>query len=212
MKLHQHIRSSASYRVRIALALKGLPYENGIVDLLKGDQFAPAYAALNPARLVPLLEDEGTCLTQSLAIIEYLEESHPQPPLLPAGAADRAWVRQLALSIACDIHPLNNLRVLRRLKDSAGFSEEDTQAWARHWIGEGFGALEATLASSARRGAFCFGDLPGLADICLVPQMVNARRVGLELSAYPTLLAIERSCMALPAFSATHPSQWQPAA
>lgn len=208
MKLYQHLRSSASYRVRIALALKGLDCDSQIVDLLRGDQLTPDFARRNPAKLVPLLEDEGVLVAQSLAIIEYLDERHPEPPLLPRGsAADRAWVRQLALAVACDIHPLNNLRVLRHLGATAGFDEARRNDWARHWIAEGFAALETELAASPRRGRCCFGDAPTLADVCLIPQMVNATRVDLDLAPYPTLRQIERHCMGLDAFARTHPAQ-----
>jgi len=207
MKLYQHLRSSASYRVRIALALKGLEYDSVIVDLLRGDQRSEDYARRNPAQLVPLLEDGAAQIAQSLAIIEYLDELHPEPPLLPRGnAADRAWVRQLTLSVACDIHPLNNLRVLQHL-GNAGYSEAQRNDWARHWIAQGFAALETELAGSPRRGSCCHGDQPTLADICLVPQMVNAARVELDLAPYPTLQRIERHCMGLAAFADTHPAQ-----
>jgi len=208
MKLYQHLRSSASYRVRIALALKGLDYRSEIVDLLRGDQLTAEFARRNPARLVPLLEDDDVLIAQSLAIIEYLDERHPAPPLRPrASAADRAWVRQLALTVACDIHPLNNLRVLKHLGGAAGFSEAQRKEWARHWIAEGFAALETQLAAAPSRGRCCFGDAPTLADICLIPQMVNASRVALDLDAYPTLRQIERHCMSLDAFASTHPAQ-----
>lgn len=207
MKLYQHLRSSASWRVRIALALKGLAHDSEIVDLLRGEQRAPGFAQRNPARLVPLLEDGEARIAQSLAIIEYLDELHPEPPLLPRGnAADRAWVRQLALAVACDIHPLNNLRVLKQLGD-AGFSEAQRGDWARHWIAQGFAALEIELADAPRCGRCCHGDQPTLADLCLIPQMLNAARVELDLAPYPTLRRIERHCMGLAAFADTHPAQ-----
>lgn len=208
MKLYQHLRSSASYRVRIALALKGLDYENILIDLRRGDQLQPAFTRKHPAKLVPLLEDGSVLLAQSLAIIEYLDECYPDPPLLPPDRpADRAWVRQLALAIACDIHPLNNLRVLEHLGDVGGFSAEQRDAWARHWIAEGFAALETQLANAPRRGLCCFGDTPTLADVCLIPQMVNAARVALDLQPYPRLRAVQQHCMSLDAFASTHPEQ-----
>ncbi|HSW13431.1 MAG TPA: maleylacetoacetate isomerase [Solimonas sp.] len=207
MKLYQHLRSSASYRVRIALALKGLEYDSAIVDLLRGDQRSAGYARRNPAQLVPLLEDGEARIAQSMAIIEYLDELHPEPPLLPRGkAADRAWVRQLALAVACEIHPLNNLRVIQHL-GAAGFSEAQRSNWARHWIAQGFAALETELSASPRSGACCYGDQPTLADICLIPQMLNATRVELDLEPYPTLRRIEQHCMGLDAFARTHPAQ-----
>ncbi|HNG66436.1 MAG TPA: maleylacetoacetate isomerase, partial [Thauera aminoaromatica] len=183
MKLYTYFRSSAAYRVRIALNLKGLDYEAVPVHLVRGggEHRQPAYLGLNPAGLVPALEDQGQVLTQSLAIIEYLEESHPQPALLPAAPLDRARVRAIAQAIACDIHPVNNLRVLQYLTRELDASEEQKNAWYRHWIGVGLQAVEAMLAGDARTGAFCHGDTPGLADCCLVPQVFNARRFGCEL-------------------------------
>lgn len=207
MKLYEFFRSSASYRVRIALNLKGLRYEQVAVDLPGGEQLRAEFAGTNPAHLVPVLEDEGQRLAQSLAIIEYLDERYPEPPLLPRGsAADRAQVRQLALAIACDIHPLNNLRVLRYLAGPLGLDEARKNEWARHWIALGFAALETQLATSAQRGRFCFGDTPTMADCCLVPQIANALRVDLDLSPYPTLRQIEGHCAELEAFRRAHPS------
>ena len=207
MKLHTYFRSSAAYRVRIALHLKGLDYEAVPVHLVRGggEHRQPAYLGLNPAGLVPALEDAGQVLTQSLAIVEYLEETHPQPALLPAAALDRARVRAIAQAIACDIHPVNNLRVLQYLTRELGASEEQKNAWYRHWIGVGLQAVEAMLAGDARTGAFCHGDTPGLADCCLVPQVFNARRFGCELSAMPTVLRIADHCAGLEAFRRAAP-------
>ena len=207
MKLHTYFRSSAAYRVRIALHLKGLDYEAVPVHLVRGggEHRQPAYLGLNPAGLVPALEDAGQVLTQSLAIVEYLEETHPQPALLPAAALDRARVRAIAQAIACDIHPVNNLRVLQYLTRELGASEEQKNAWYRHWIGVGLQAVEAMLAGDARTGAFCHGDTPGLADCCLVPQVFNARRFGCELSAMPTVLRIADRCAGLEAFRRAAP-------
>lgn len=207
MKLHTYFRSSAAYRVRIALNLKGLDYEAVPVHLVRGggEHRQPAYLGLNPAGLVPALEDQGQVLTQSLAIVEYLEETHPQPALLPAAALDRARVRAIAQAIACDIHPVNNLRVLQYLTRELGASEEQKNAWYRHWIGVGLQAVEAMLAGDARTGAFCHGDTPGLADCCLVPQVFNARRFGCDLSAMPTVLRIADHCAGLEAFRRAAP-------
>jgi maleylacetoacetate isomerase/maleylpyruvate isomerase len=207
MKLHTYFRSSAAYRVRIALNLKGLDYEAVPVHLVRGggEHRQPAYLGLNPAGLVPALEDQGQVLTQSLAIVEYLEETHPQPALLPAAALDRARVRAIAQAIACDIHPVNNLRVLQYLTRELGASEEQKNAWYRHWIGVGLQAVEAMLAGDARTGAFCHGDTPGLADCCLVPQVFNARRFACDLSARPTVLRIADHCAGLEAFRRAAP-------
>lgn len=207
MKLYTYFRSSAAYRVRIALNLKGLDYEAVPVHLVRGggEHRQPAYLGLNPAGLVPALEEHGQVLTQSLAIIEYLEETHPQPALLPAAALDRARVRAIAQAIACDIHPVNNLRVLQYLTRELGASEEQKNAWYRHWIGVGMQAVEAMLAGDARTGAFCHGDTPGLADSCLVPQVFNARRFGCDLSAMPTVQRIAEHCASLDAFRRAAP-------
>lgn len=207
MKLHTYFRSSAAYRVRIALALKGLDYEAVPVHLVRGggEHRQPAYLGLNPAGLVPALEDQGQVLTQSLAIIEYLEEIRPQPALLPAAPLDRARVRAIAQAIACDIHPVNNLRVLQYLTREFGASEEQKNAWYRHWIGVGLQAVEAMLAGDARTGAFCHGDTPGLADCCLVPQVFNARRFDCPLDEMPTIRRIVATCEGLEAFRRAAP-------
>ena len=207
MKLYNYFRSSAAYRVRIALQLKGLPFEYVPVHLVKGEQHADAYRALNRQELVPTLVDGTTVITQSLAIIEYLDELHPSPPLLPPTPAARARVRAIALAIACDIHPLNNLRVLRYLTRTLGVAEEVKDAWYRHWIEIGFAALETRLVSDAATGTFCHGDAPGLADICLVPQLANARRSNIALDPYPTLTRIDAACRALDAFARAAPDR-----
>jgi maleylacetoacetate isomerase len=205
MKLFGYFRSSAAYRVRIALNLKGLEVEHDFVQLAKGEQNEPAFAARNPQKLVPVLEDGPNQLIQSLAILEYLEETHPEPPLLPNEPAARARVRALAQIVACEIHPLNNLRVLGYLTCELGVAEEAKLAWYRHWIAEGLEALEAVLAASPDTGRFCHGDRPSLADICLVPQLFNARRFDCQLSAFPTLLRIDSECESLAAFSQAAP-------
>jgi maleylpyruvate isomerase len=207
MKLYTFFRSSASYRVRIALNLKGLDYEHVPIHLRRGggEQLKPAYKAINPQALVPALEDDGQIFLQSLAIIEYLEERYPNPPLLPSDAADRAVVRSMALLIACEVHPIQNLRVLNHLKNNHKQSDEDTIRWARHWINLGFSALEQMVISGSKQGDFCFGETPTMADLCLVPQLGNARRFGVDLSAFPKLLAIEAACMSLPPFADAAP-------
>lgn len=207
MKLYTFFRSSASYRVRIALNLKGLEYEQIPIHLRRGggEQFSPAYKAINPQALVPALEDGGRVFTQSLAIMEYLEERYPDPPLLPRDPADRATVRSMALVIACEVHPIQNLRVLKYVSSELKGSEDEVNRWARHWIDLGLGALEQQVRALPRRGKFCFGDTPSLADICLVPQLANARRFGCDLSLFPSLLEIEAQCTALPAFAKAAP-------
>ena len=208
MKLYDYFRSSAAYRVRIALNLKGLAPERAFVHLRRGAQRADDYLAVNPLGLVPsLVTDGGEVLTQSLAIIEWLDETHPQPPLLPPDAAGRARVRALALEIACDIHPINNLRVLNYLTGTLGATEAQKNGWYRYWCDVGFEALETQLAREKATGAFCHGGSPTIADICLVPQLANARRVELDLALYPTLLRIEAACNALPAFAAAAPAK-----
>ncbi|SNS67874.1 maleylacetoacetate isomerase [Noviherbaspirillum humi] len=207
--LHNYFRSSSSYRVRIALNLKGLPYTYAAVHLNRngGEQFQDPFKALNPQALVPVLSDGGLHISQSLAILEYLEEKYPEVPLLPKSIEDRAYVRQLGLAIACEIHPINNLRVLKYLTGPLGLPEEAKNQWTRHWINLGLEAIEAELARSPKRGRFCFGDTPTLADICLVPQMFNAARFGVDLSRYPTLSAIDAECNKLPAFQQAHPGK-----
>ena len=209
MKLFSYFRSSAAYRVRIALNLKGLEYEYVPVHLTRagGEQFTPAFRQLNPQALVPMLHDGEHALTQSLAIIEYLDETHREPPLLPGAPISRARVRGLALAVACDIHPIDNLRVLRYLLHTVGVSEEQKDAWYKYWIDTGLEALELQVARDPATGRFCHGDAPTLADICLVPQLANARRVKMDLSPYPTLTRIEAACNALPAFAAAEPSR-----
>ena len=208
MKLYDYFRSSAAYRVRIALELKGLAAERAFVHLRRGVQRGDDYLAVNPLGLVPaLVTDAGDVLTQSLAIIEWLDETHPQPPLLPPDAAGRARVRALALAIACDIHPINNLRVLNYLTGTLGATEAQKNGWYRYWCDVGFEAMETQLAREKATGVFCHGGSPTIADVCLVPQLANARRVDLDLSPYPTLLRIEAACNALPAFAAAAPSR-----
>jgi maleylacetoacetate isomerase len=204
MKLYSYFRSSAAYRVRIALAWKGLAPELAAVHLVRGEQQQEAYRRKNPQGLVPALElDDGTVLTQSLAILEYLEETHPEPPLLPRAPLERARVRSLALVVACEVHPLNNVRVLAYLTATVGASEEQKLAWYRHWVGLGLEALEARVAGAS--GRFCHGDAPTLADVCLMPQLYNARRFGCDLTGVPTLVRIEEECLALPAFDRSRP-------
>ncbi|MDR7331378.1 maleylacetoacetate isomerase [Roseateles asaccharophilus] len=204
MKLYNYFRSSASWRVRIALALKGLSADYVSVHLQKNEQFAGSFAQQQVSHLVPALElDDGTWLSQSLAILEYLDETHPEPPLLPRDALGRARVRALAMDIACDIHPINNLRVLRYLKSNMGHEQAQIDAWYRHWVATGLAIVEQRLAQTA--SAFCFGDTPGLADCLLVPQVYNAQRFECPLDAYPTVLRINAACLALPAFANTRP-------
>jgi len=207
VKLHTYFRSSAAFRVRIALNLKGLAYDAAFVHLPKGEHRAPAYCALNPQALVPTLEDAGRLLTQSLAIIEYLEETRPQPALLPKDPAGRARVRSLALLVACEIHPLNNLRVLQHLKRTLGQSEDQVNAWYRHWIADGLAKLEAQLAGTAGTGRYCHGDAPTLADCCLVPQVFNAQRYKCDTTAYPVTMRVFAECMKLDAFERAQPAR-----
>jgi len=211
MQLYNYFRSSASYRVRIALALKGLAYDYMPVHLTKNEQFKESYAAVSASRLVPLLKDGDAVLTQSLAIIEYLDETHPSPPLLPADALGRARVRALAYDIACEIHPLNNLRVLRYLVHDLKLSDDDKHRWYRHWVETGLETVERQLADS-RTGRFCHGDTPTLADITLVPQIFNARRVDSRLDHVPAVMRIFDACMKLDAFEQTRPEKCPDAA
>ncbi|CAG1017976.1 maleylpyruvate isomerase [Burkholderiaceae bacterium] len=206
LTLYNYFRSSASYRVRIALALKGLSYEYAPVHLLKNEQLAPPFADIAPGKLVPLLKDGDQLLTQSLAIIEYLDETHPQPPLLPGEPAARARIRGLALDIACEIHPLNNLRVLRYLVHDMKLAEDDKNRWYRHWVETGLEVVEKQLAGSSATGRFCHGDAPTLADIVLVPQIFNARRMDCRLDHVPNVMRVYDECMALEAFNGTQPS------
>jgi maleylacetoacetate isomerase/maleylpyruvate isomerase len=209
MKLHTYFRSSAAYRVRIALNLKGIQAEMAFVHLLKdgGGQFSAAYDALNPSHLVPLLEDDGFLLTQSLAIIEYLDETHAEHPLLPPDARGRARVRALAQAVACDIHPINNLRVLKYLGEKLDVSAEQKSAWYRHWVALGLQALETQLVRDPETGRFCHGDTPTIADCCLVPQLYNARRFECDLTAYPTVVTIAERCEELAAFTDARPER-----
>lgn len=209
MKLHTYFRSSAAYRVRIALNLKGLAYDGVPVHLLRdgGQQLLPAYRAINPAALVPTLDDDGALIGQSLAIIEYLDEVHPTVPLLPDDALGRARVRMLALTVAADTHPLGNLRVLKYITGEMGLSEAAKLAWQQHWLQTGMAALEALLAGSSDTGLYCHGDTPTLADCCLVPQVFSARRFGVDTAPYPTIMRIDAACAALPAFQRAHPAQ-----
>ena len=207
MKLYDYWRSTAAYRVRIALNFKGIDYEPVPIDLLGGEESGNAYLRVNPQGLVPALLDGDRVLTQSVAICEYLDETRPTPALLPASPEARARVRALAQIVACDIHPLNNLRVLKYLVDDLGTAEPDKLAWYRHWVAEGLAALEAILASAEETGRFCHGDEPGLADLCLIPQLYNARRFDCELTDYPTLTGIESACQTLPAFVAAEPER-----
>ncbi len=208
MKLIGYFRSSAAFRVRIALNLKGISVEHAAKHLRKGEQSAPEYAALNPQKLVPaLVLESGEVLTQSLAIIEYLEETHPRPPLLPRDPVERARVRSLALILAADVHPIQNLRVMAYLRQKYGQTEESAFAWSRHWIETGFEAYEATIAGDPRTGTYSHGDAPGLADLCLVPQVFNAGRFKVDMGRFPTIQRIFDTCMKHPAFDAAQPSR-----
>lgn len=205
--LYSYWRSSAAYRVRIGLNLKGLAYEISPVHLLRdgGEQHSETYRAVNPQRMVPALLHGHRLLRQSLAILEYLDEMWPSPQLLPATARERQRVRALAQLIACDIHPLNNLRVLQYFERDWGVPQAEREVWARHWIVAGFDAFEAQLQDHLSTGLFCDGNTPTMADCCLIPQVYNARRFGIDMTSYPTILRIEQACMELPAFEAARP-------
>ena len=205
MKLYEGVRSSASFRVRIALKLKGLPYESQVIDVRAGEHRRPEYARINPQQAVPALVDGGRTLPQSMAILEYLEELHPQPPLLPRTAAERARVRSMAQLVACEIHPLNNTRVLGYLEQELRLSDQARDRWYGHWVREGFRALEPTLGER-ETGEFCHGDSPTIADVFLVPQVVNAQRFKVDLADFPRVLRIFDRCMKVPAFERAHPS------
>jgi len=207
MKLYTYFRSSAAFRVRIALNLKGLAYEPAFVHLPKGDHRAPAYGRLNPQALLPTLEDAGALLTQSLAIIEYLDETRPAVPLLPKDPLGRARVRSLAMLIACELHPLNNLRVLQHLKRALGQNDEQVNGWYRHWIADGLAKFEADLANAEATGRFCHGDTPTMADCCLAPQIFNAQRYQCDTAPYPTAMRVYAECMRLEAFDRAQPSK-----
>ena len=208
MKLIGYFRSSAAFRVRIALNLKGIAVEHASRHLRKGEQSSADYVALNPQKLVPaLVLDDGSVLTQSIAIMEYLEETHPEPPLLPKDPVGRARVRALSLIVSADIHPIQNLRVMAYLRQKFEQTEESAFAWSRHWIETGFDAYEATLAREAGTGVFSHGDQPTMADMCLVPQVFNATRFKVDMKRYPTIQRIYDTCMKHPAFDAAQPSK-----
>ncbi len=208
MKLYGYFRSSAAFRVRIALNLKGLAYEQASIHLRRNEQQKDDYLALNPQGLVPTLDDEGELLTQSLAIIEYLDETHPQPPLLPGHPAARARVRSIACAIACDIHPIDNLRVLRYLAKPLGHDDKAVETWFNHWIRVGFAGIEPMLAEDGQAGEFCQGDSPTVADICLVPQVFNAQRYpSFDFAPFPAIMRIFGNCMKLPAFDRARPEK-----
>jgi maleylacetoacetate isomerase len=205
MKLYTFFRSSAAFRVRIALNLKGLQYESVPKAFARNEHRAPEYLALNPQGLLPALAIDGVVLSQSLAIIEYLNDRHPEPPLLPDDPIDRARVRSMAMAIACEIHPLNNLRVLNYLRDPLQQDDQGVGTWYRHWVSEGFRGLEVQAREFSAKGRYCFGDAVSLADVLLVPQMFNARRFKTDLTPFPTLVGISTHLEALPAFAAARP-------
>jgi maleylacetoacetate isomerase len=206
-KLYNAARSSASFRMRIALNLKGLPFEYIAIDLRKGGQFTEDYRRLNPQELVPLLDDGTAHLTQSLATIEYLEEKYPQPPLLPHAPLDRAYVRGVAQAVACEIHPLNNLRVLRYLVREMQLSDEKKNTWYRHWVEQGLAQIEAGLVAGKQTGRYTFGDQVTVADVCIVPQIFNAQRFDCRLDHVPTVMRIFENCMQLGAFENARPEK-----
>ncbi len=207
MRLYGFWRSSAAYRARIALNLKGIEYDYAPINLAEGEQWAAAYRAVNPQSLVPAIVDAGHTIFQSIAIIEYLEETRPDPPLLPKDAPGRARVRSLALAVACEIHPLNNSRVLAYLKDRLLLDDKTRDAWYATWIATGFAAIEERLAREPETGRFCHGDAPTMADVCLVPQFANAERFRVPTEAFPTIARIVKTCRALPAFRAAEPAR-----
>jgi maleylacetoacetate isomerase len=211
--LYDYFRSSASFRVRIALELKGVAYDRAPVHLVRdgGEQHGAAYRAVNPAGLVPAWHDGAGVISQSLAIVEYLEETYPEPALLPRAPADRAWVRSVALTVACDIHPLNNLRVLQYLERELGASEAARKDWYAHWVELGLEGVEALLARQRDGGRFAFADTPTLADVCIVPQVANAHRFLCKLSHVPRVTALYDHCMTLPAFQRAAPEAVEPA-
>ncbi|WP_119717219.1 maleylacetoacetate isomerase [Cognatilysobacter tabacisoli] len=207
LQLYSYWRSSAAYRVRIGLNLKGLRYETTPVHLLRGggEQHAAPFRDANPQGLVPVLQHGDRRMRQSVAILEYLDETWPSPPLLPVGARERQRVRALAQVIACDVHPLNNLRVLQYFEHTWGVPQAEREVWVRHWVADGFAAIEAMLADHPSTGRFCEGDMPTIADCCLIPQVYNARRFDVDLSPYPTIQRIDAACVALPAFDLARP-------
>lgn len=206
MKLYSFFNSSTSYRVRIALALKGLPYDYQGINLRESQQRSASHRELSPIGGVPVLEVEGGSLTQSLAIIDYLDSLHPEPQLIPTDALQRARVLEIANLIACDIHPLNNVRVLKYLQNVLSVTAEQKSAWYQHWVAEGLGAVEVLLQRSDS-GNCCVGDQPSLAECCLIPQVANAERMGCDLSDYPRIMAVYRHCLELPAFQAAAPAK-----
>lgn len=209
LRLHSYWRSSAAYRVRIGLNLKGLRYDIVPVHLVRdgGEQHRPEFREINPQELVPVLEHGSRKIRQSMAILEYLDETWPEPALLPALGRDRARARSIAQLVACDVHPLNNLRVLQYFENEWGVPQAERDEWVRHWIVQGFSALEATLDDHPATGEFCEGDTPSIADCCVVPQVYNARRFGVDMQRFPTIERIERACLALPAFDAARPER-----
>jgi maleylacetoacetate isomerase len=207
MKLYSYFRSSASYRVRIALALKGLAHEAEYLSLPKAEHLDDRYRAINVQGLVPALADDGRVLIQSLAIMEYLEERYPRPPLLPSDPFERAYVRAISQIVACEIHPLNNLRTLKHIRKTYSLDEAGVNAWYRHWIADGFGMLEGYLVREGRSGKYCLGDTVTMADCCLVPQVFNAHRFDCDVKPFPTIMRIFDACMQLDAFSGTQPSR-----
>ena len=209
LQLYSYWRSSAAYRVRIGLNLKGLHYDIIPVHLVRegGQQHSPQFREINPQQLIPVLQHGHRQLKQSLAILEYLDEIWPQPALLPSTARERQRVRALALLVACDIHPLNNLRVLQYFEQEWNVPQPERDEWVRHWIADGLAAAEAMLADHPSTGTYCEGNVPGLADCCLIPQIYNARRFGVDMAAYPTLQRVEAACLALPAFDAARPER-----